>query len=795
MKSKFIFILSILLISITIDKIGAQNSGKIDSLKSALEKAEVHEKIKILNTLCWNLRNSNIHESIEFGLQAIELSERLNDNENLAKAYSFTGVAYRNLGNYTEALDFYFKGLQLAEKYNYTEQLGYAYINIGNLYIYQSLYNDALPYLKKAELIASELKNKNMQAYCKLNFGRIYLYQKDFSNALNYLNESLRIRKEINDINEQAVCYMYIGDVYYAQGDVESALKYRFESIKLLKDQIDLVLVADIYNKISTIYFEKKDYKQALFYAEKSLLIAKKTQSKLRIRNTYITLASIYKKLNNTKTVSEYYEYILLYNDSLYNSQINEKISYIKFIEKQNVYEKKISEKIYRDNLEINKQKQFRNLSLLLTIISIIISIILFAFFTHKRKSNKILSQKNEQISEHKIELENMVEELSEAKKLADEANRLKSEFLANMSHEIRTPMNAIVGFSDLLKQKLENTEHISYVDKIILSSSNLLSIINEILDISKIEAGKLSIQNEPINIRLILHEVQEIFSEFIKTKGLYLNVNIDNDFPEVIHMDSIRLRQILLNLVSNGLKFTSKGGVTIKLDKGLLAGEKLNFNISVIDTGIGIPKNQIGNIFETFRQVEGQDEKIYGGTGLGLSITKNLVEMMNGSIAVNSKIGSGSTFSITFKNVECNKVELKIDETINDEIIELPTIKIINADDSEMNRELIRTILSEKKFEIFDAVDGEEVLSLIEKIVPDIILMDIRMPKIDGYKAAGIIKSDDRFKSIPIIALTADVPDTEMEKITKAFDDFLIKPFNKSDLLHLFSKLIKNRS
>jgi signal transduction histidine kinase/ActR/RegA family two-component response regulator len=467
----------------------------------------------------------------------------------------------------------------------------------------------------------------------------------------------------------------------------------------------------------------------------------------------------------------------------------------IKFIEKQNFYEKKISEKIYRDNIEINKQKQFRNFSILLSGIFIIISIILFSFFRHKRKSNIILSQKNDQISEHKIELENLVFELSDAKKQADEANRLKSEFLANMSHEIRTPMNAIVGFSDLLKQKLETPEHISYVDKIILSSSNLLNIINEILDLSKIEAGKLSIQNEPIDFRNILYEVQEIFSEFVLSKGLYLKVEIEKEFPDAILMDSVRLRQILLNLVSNGLKFTSNGGVTIKLGVNSIIDDKLNFYISVIDTGIGIPKNQIGIIFEIFRQVEGQDEKIYGGTGLGLSITKNLVEMMNGSISVTSKIGAGSTFSISFKNVEYTMVEFKsVEYKVNENIV-LPPLKIINADDSEMNRELIKKILSDEPFEIIDAVDGEEVLRVIEKNIPDIILLDIRMPKLDGFETSGIIKRDDRFKTIPIIAVTADSMESEIEKIKGVFDGYLTKPIIKSDLMQLMSKLLSNRS
>ncbi len=384
--------------------------------------------------------------------------------------------------------------------------------------------------------------------------------------------------------------------------------------------------------------------------------------------------------------------------------------------------------------------------------------------------------------------------QLIEAKRQADEANRLKSEFLANMSHEIRTPMNAIIGFSDLLQQRLENPEHLSFVEKIILSSNNLLHLINDILDLSKIEAGKLSIQNEPTDIRLIVNEMQEIFSEKIISKDLYLTIEIDKNFPEEILTDSVRLRQILLNLVGNGLKFTSKGGVTIKVIIDLITERTINFKISVVDTGIGIPESQTENIFEIFRQADGHDVKTFGGTGLGLSITKNLVEMMNGTITVYSQIGTGSNFEILFKNVEYIKdrtIEIPYAEENN---IEMPHLKIINADDSEINRELIKMLLSDEKVDIYEASDGEEVLALIGKVNPDIIFLDIRMPKKDGFETAKIIKADERYQTIPIIAVTAHAVKSEIEKYKEVFDDYLTKPIVKSDLMKSLAKLIKSQ-
>ncbi len=383
-------------------------------------------------------------------------------------------------------------------------------------------------------------------------------------------------------------------------------------------------------------------------------------------------------------------------------------------------------------------------------------------------------------------------EQLIEAKMQADEANRLKSEFLANMSHEIRTPMNAIIGFSDLLQQRLQNPEHLSFIDKIIISSNNLLHLINDILDLSKIEAGKLSIQSEPTDLKDILNEIQQIFSEKVVSKNLYLTVEIENKFPQQIIIDSVRLRQILLNLVGNGLKFTGEGGVTIKVFADFTTENKINLKIIVIDTGMGIPENQTKNIFEIFRQADGHDVKTFGGTGLGLSITKNLVEMMNGEIIVKSQIGVGSEFEINFRNIDY--VDSFIQPSIPQDIETglMPHLKIISADDSEINRELIKMLLVNENIQLFEASDGDEVLELLKTVHPHIIFLDIRMPKKDGFETAKIIKSEERFKSIKIVAVTAHAVQYEIDKYSEVFDDYLTKPIMKIDLMNSLSKLVR---
>ncbi|MDM8569637.1 PAS domain S-box protein, partial [Thiotrichales bacterium HSG1] len=395
-------------------------------------------------------------------------------------------------------------------------------------------------------------------------------------------------------------------------------------------------------------------------------------------------------------------------------------------------------------------------------------------------------------------ERKRMEAQLIAAKEAADAANRAKSEFLANMSHEIRTPMNAVIGFSDILASQITDKKHKSYLNSIQTGGKSLLTLINDILDLSKIEAGQLDIQYEPVNPQQIFTELQQIFDLKIAEKNLKLIMEIDENLPQALYLDETRLRQVLLNLIGNAIKFTDNGYIKLCANKIYTEDEhsKIDLVMAVEDSGIGVPAEQQALIFESFKQQEGQSTRKYGGTGLGLAITKRLVEMMNGHIFVESSPGKGSRFEIILHEVKIAATQSNTvqDNTFDPNQITFEKTCVLVVDDIESNRDLIKEYLSQVNLEVICAENGQQALLFVEEYHPALILMDIRMPEMDGYEATKYLKGNPNTSDIPIIALTASVALDEKYKIeAHGFNGFLAKPVNISALLSEISHYLKH--
>lgn len=386
---------------------------------------------------------------------------------------------------------------------------------------------------------------------------------------------------------------------------------------------------------------------------------------------------------------------------------------------------------------------------------------------------NLLLSQEIEKRKETEAQLLKSNKKAKELTIQARNANKAKTQFLANMSHEIRTPMNAIIGFTDLILNEENDGYKIDKLNLIKDSAAYLMNIINDILDLSKIEFGKIKVKVSTFSVDKLLNVISNIYNNNCHKKGIYFKINKSCNVPEFINSDKQKLFQVITNIINNAVKFTDQGGVTLNVDY-----QKQMMSFQIIDTGIGISSDDYDKIFENFHQVENDKQVKSKGTGLGLAISKNFIEMLNGKIEVESNLGKGTSFVVkvpvtefSLKNVENIKKEVEVSKQIN-------TKKVLIAEDNVINQKLMLHIFKRLNIDFTIVNNGQEVLDFLENNWADIIILDIQMPKLGGIETLNLIRKDEKLKDIPVIALTAQAMAGDKEDFLKAgFDDFLSKP------------------
>ncbi|HTI07242.1 MAG TPA: ATP-binding protein [Puia sp.] len=381
-----------------------------------------------------------------------------------------------------------------------------------------------------------------------------------------------------------------------------------------------------------------------------------------------------------------------------------------------------------------------------------------------------------------------LIQQLDASEKKVREVSLIKENFMANMSHEIRTPMNAILGFTNLLKAKTRDPELMEFVDAIRSSGATLLAIINDILDLSKIEAGMMRIEPTPFSVQELIHSLQTMFAEKMKEKGLHFSITIDETIPDTLSGDAVRLTQVLVNIIGNAVKFTSEGSIQVTVNNKGIDGNHIRLGFVIQDTGIGIAKEKLSGIFERFRQAEDSITRHYGGTGLGLSIAKDLISLQKGEIEVESEPGKGTTFRFTIPyEIAAGQLVLStLPESIASGHPDSRHLRILVVEDNIMNQSLLRHLLTSWRFSFEMANNGMTAIEKLQTGRFDLVLMDVQMPGMDGYTAAQEIRMKLKL-DIPIIAMTAHAFAGEREKcLGYGMNEYLAKPLDERELFRL---------
>jgi len=673
--------------------------------------------------------------------KSLKLSEEIKDDHGIAWGINAMGVFYSRQGNIDKALEYYLKGLEINKRIGDRISVSYSLRNIGSTYSDLGDDEKALEYFEKSLVIDEESNNKRSLANSMSSIGHLHSKNGRKGKALEYFQRGLALSKEIGNRDMECEALRDIGLFHIDQGNYALGI---LECQKSYEIALDIGSVGDQLNACECLYKANKalgEYAKALVFHEKMLVL-----------EDSINYESLAKNLQQMEFTRQ------MFADSLQHEEDKLKIE----LDHQS---------------ELGKKDRTRNIFIISGIIILLIAGGLWNRMRFTRKANARLKKEKDR---------------------AESSEQFKHQFLANMSHEIRTPMNAIKGMSDILIRRKPKADQLKYLNAIKESSDSLLVIINDILDLSKIEIGKIDLEYIPFSISEMIKNVHTIMQFKAEEKGLELKSYIPVNIPQVIG-DPMRLRQVIINLVGNAIKFTEKGIVTTSLIIETYENDtKINAHFTISDTGIGIEKDKLEQVFNSFEQAYADTTRKFGGTGLGLSISKKLIDLQHGKIWVESKKGVGSQFHFTLPFVACKEKENKeVDSTssnIENISNQLKGVRVLLAEDNAFNAVVAREELEDaiEEAKVVVAENGAIAVEQISHNDFDVVLMDVQMPVMNGYDATKAIRDLDIEKSkIPIIAMTANVMKEEVELCYKAgMDDFIGKPFETEELIQKIYKL-----
>ena len=687
-------------------------------------------------------------------------------------------------------------------------------------------YFEAQEKLDEALKIAELADNKKRIGFIYTLKGKLQLIIEEDDKAIQSLTKAVKVQNEINDNLNLGKSYKIFGDIYTSKKDYYQALdSYTAAKSKFQEEGLDAELAEVLFCEGLT-YINLDNYRKARALIEQSIAISKKENYPKTLSKALITHGKVYTKLGNYKkaldltneglkiaNTNKYPEiankaYLALSdinqiteNYKLSNTYLKRHIllsDSLRAVKQANLSTEKRNEALMNDQSEklaetekaLDDEKDKNSLGTLISVLSVALITILSLLTLSLYKNNNIRLKTNNML--HKKNGELII-----AKEKAELASKTKANFLSTVTHELRTPLYAVTGLSNMLLDENPKPEQVQHLKSLKFSGDYLLTFINDILQINKIEANKVDIEPEPFNLRKKINNIILALNNSAQDNNVKIHFEFDKDLPENFVADQLKISQILINLIGNSIKFTKDGDIWIRVYKIGEENNIYNLRFEVEDNGIGITQEKQEHMFESFSQGSIQINRKYGGTGLGLSIVKGLIEILKGKIYLKSELGKGTTFffEIPLEYIKQDQIREKtrqFDGNIDD--LDLTKVKILVVEDNKINQMITKKILTKMKLycEIVD--NGEDAVEMIKANTYDIILMDIHMPGISGMEATKRVRAFD--KELTIFALTAVTIEDKMSEFEEAgFTDIIPKPFKQEEFeKKLFNALISNQ-
>ncbi|WP_340198754.1 response regulator [Ascidiimonas sp. W6] len=709
------------------------------------EMAKAKDSINKLLDLAYDADLAlDIQSCIELSSKAIELATKVGDEKSVYHAYNTIGINHEKISEFDDAEYSYKKALNIALKLKNDTLKAWSYNNLGNVYSdgYKKI-DSGLEYYEKALKLAKKIKDTFEISIPVINIGWTYIDNKEYEKALPYLEEGYKYAYDVKNGDASAKVHTnYLLARYYrSKKQYSKSYNYLQKAIEIAKQKSMVVELADIYKEATALYEDQGLISKAFSALKEYLGYKALLTKKERVKQMQIARAQFH------------------YEENLRN---------VKKLEKERQLQETIA-------------KRSRIITLISVLVVIILFILLLALYKNYMDKNKLSSI-----------LQTQNDTLEKAKQEAEKLSQLKTQFISTVSHELRTPLYGVVGLTSLLLEEsnLSKKEH-QYLNSLKFSGDYLLNLINDVLQLSKIESNKLKLEETDFSINTLFNNIVNSFEYQLEQTKIKIHVIIDESIPETLKGDMVRLSQILINLIGNSIKFTPKGDIWFRAINASepSAKEKLIIRFEVEDNGIGIPKEKQKEIFENFSQVD-RDHIDFQGTGLGLSIVKKLVNLFGAEIELVSERGKGSKFSfaIAFKrgnSADVPKIKKMVEQSSRS------NNKILIVEDNKINQIVTQNILSKQNFETSIVDNGLDAIEAVRNNNFDLVLMDLNMPRMNGFDATKKIREFN--KKIPIIALTAvAIEEIKAKVFESGLTDIINKPYDNQEFYMVILKNIK---